>query len=111
MKLVKKDRVARRYWSGCPDRVNPSRADFALACKLAFYSGRNLPQMERLFRQSALASRPKAETRRGNVDYISFTLRRACKAQPEVWQPKQQAESKPAGTPQMCGESSGRDPA
>ena len=98
---VKNDPVAQRYWSGCPDGANPSEADFALASKLAFYTCRDLEQMERLFRQSGLANRPKALTRK---DYISRTLRRACEEQAEVWQ---QAERRvkcprPPGRPR-CG--------
>ncbi len=97
---IKKDPVAQMYWPGCPGGVNPSEADFALACKLAFYCRRNLQQMERLFRQSALAARAKADTRRGDIDYITYTLRRACKKQAEVWQPEERAKSpNPPGRP------------
>lgn len=97
---IKADRGVRRYWSGCPNDVNPSKADFALACKLAFYSGRNLPQMERLFRRSGLATRAKARTRRGSTDYISYTLRRAWQKQEKVWEPGRRAKTgKPPGRP------------
>ena len=97
---IKKDPVAQTYWSGCPDGVNPSEADFALACKLAFYCRRNLQQMERLFRQSALAARAKAVSRRGTMDYISYTLQRACEEQTEIWQPERRAKSlSPPGRP------------
>jgi hypothetical protein len=97
---LKKDPAAGLYWSGYPANINRSEADFALACKLAFYSGRNLQQMERLFRQSALASRPKARTRRGDLDYIGYTLWRAWEKQVEVWKPKRRAKSpNPPGRP------------
>jgi primase-polymerase (primpol)-like protein len=97
---LEKDPVAKKYWNGCPHNVNPSKADFALACKLAFYCRRNLAQMERLFRRSALATRPKAGTRRGNLDYVSHTLQSALSKQAAVWQPKRRARSlNPPGRP------------
>jgi hypothetical protein len=100
--LVMQDPVARRYWSGCPKGVNHSEADFALACKLAFYSGRDLAQMERLFRQSGLASRAKANTRRGGVDYIRYNLQRACEKQAKTWEPVRRKSQRPPGRPR-CG--------
>jgi putative DNA primase/helicase len=88
--LLMKDPIARRYWEGgCPNGTNPSGADFALACKLAFYTRRDLLQMERLFRLSPLAKRPKAQMRR---DYIRRTLERACQSQVTVYKPRRQAK-------------------
>jgi primase-polymerase (primpol)-like protein len=93
--LVMEDRVAARYWRGCPKGVNHSRADWALACKLGKHTGWNLEQMDRLFRQSALAQRPKAETRRGGVDYIRYTLEEACRRQQAVWDPNRGEVNEP----------------
>ena len=95
------EHVAKRYWLGCLDGgVNPSEADWALACKLAFYTGRNLEQMDRLFRQSELGKRPKAKTRRGSVDYARYTLERACRQQKAIWEPKKKVKkSRAPGRP------------
>jgi putative DNA primase/helicase len=38
------------------DGGDPSQADYRLLCHLAFYSGRNAAQMERLFNASPLAN-------------------------------------------------------
>ena len=98
--LVKRDDVAGRYWDGCPTGVNPSRADFALACKLAFYTGGDLNQMERLFKRSGLAKRAKARTRRGSVDYVQYTLRNALLQQTATWKPSKKSKAlRPIGRP------------
>lgn len=101
IKLILQDPAASRYWNGCPVGVNPSQADFALACKLAFYTGKDLEQMNRLFRRSGLFGRAKDHARRRDTDYVQYTLRRACEAQKKVWQPRrnQTAIRKSPGRP------------
>jgi primase-polymerase (primpol)-like protein len=94
--LILQDKVAARYWKGCPEGVNPSDADFALMCKLAFYTRRNLEQMIDLFRQSEIGKRAKTNTLRGGVDYVRYTALRACKQQKAVWTPKSPISLKPS---------------
>jgi primase-polymerase (primpol)-like protein len=93
---IQNDAAARRYWIGCPEGTNPSEADWALACKLAFYTGRNIDQADRIFRQSALANRPKAISRRGQVDYVRRTVQLACEQQRAIWQPMPREKNSPA---------------
>jgi primase-polymerase (primpol)-like protein len=52
-----------------------SRADASLMARLAFYTGRNSEQMERLFSASALGQREKWQYRQ---DYRERTIERAC---------------------------------
>jgi len=58
--------------------ASQSEADLALCCKLAFWSGRNREQMDRLFRQSGLI-RPKWDERHhaNGATYGEETLARA----------------------------------
>jgi putative DNA primase/helicase len=98
--MILNDPVAKGYWDGYPAGANGSEIDWAMAMKLAFYSGNNLPQMDRLFRRSGLFGRPKHFSRRGGEDYVAYTLRRACESQRAVWHPKKAARSKlPMGRP------------
>ena len=46
------DKLYRGEWQG--KYKSQSEADFALCCKLAFWSGRNESQIDRLFRKSGL---------------------------------------------------------
>lgn len=85
--MVMGDKVAARYWMGCPSGTNPSRADWALAAKLAFYTGANVEQMDRLFRRSRLCCRDKDVSARGNTDYVRYTMERAAQAQKAFWRP------------------------
>ena len=87
VKLILKDQSASVYWRACPEGMNPSRADWALARKLAFYCGRNVEQMIRVFRRSGLCNRIKDDSRRGEVDYVTYTCQRAASAQKCVWHP------------------------
>jgi len=99
IELILVDKVACRYWEGCPAGVNPSEADFALALKLAFYTGKRIEQMYRLFKLSGLAKRAKANSRRGTIDYAQYTLQRACSAQNAIWRPRQTANAADAVCP------------
>lgn len=62
-----------------------SRADMALAGYLAFWTGRDAQQMERLFSASALALRPKWRER---ADYRQNTLQRAIENCRDTYAPK-----------------------
>ena len=98
--LLRNDPVARRYFAGGPGEMNPSGADFALGCKLAFYTGGNLRQMYRLFMQSTLAKRAKCRTTRGSVNYVQYTLERCLSRQKVFWQPSGKSKSRmPVGRP------------
>jgi len=87
---VLRDAVARKYFTKGvqPHNKSASEADFALAWKLAFYCRKNISQMHRLFMESALASRAKCRTRRGSIDYVTYTLQKACRMQPSSWEPR-----------------------
>lgn len=64
-----------------------SEADLALCNMLAFWTGRNEAQMDRIFRSSGLM-RDKWETRRGSDTYGNITISKACVACTEVYTPK-----------------------
>ena len=66
-------------WDG--DFASQSEADLALCCKLAFWTGRNREQMDRMFRQSGLM-REKWDTRHhaSGATYGEETLDRALEA-------------------------------
>jgi putative DNA primase/helicase len=85
------DPAACLYWYGCPAGVNDSDADYVLARKLAFYTRRDVEQSVRIFKHSALAKRAKASSLRGEVDYIRYTVQRACSHQKAVWTPRRRA--------------------
>jgi primase-polymerase (primpol)-like protein len=53
-----------------------SRADFYLACKLAYRCYSDIEQMDRIFRQSGLM-RDKWDAPRGNITYGQYTLQKA----------------------------------
>lgn len=64
-----------------------SEADLALCNMLAFWTGRNETQMDRIFRSSGLM-RKKWDTRRGSNTYGNMTISKACAACYEVYEPK-----------------------
>lgn len=64
-----------------------SEADMALCNMLAFWTGRNEAQMDRIFRASGLY-RKKWETKRGGDTYGNITISKACAACTEVYNPK-----------------------
>jgi putative DNA primase/helicase len=101
LRLLQHDAVAWRYFSYGAGKMNPSGADFALGCKLAFYTGGNLRQMYHLFMQSALAKRPKCHTMRGSLDYVQYTLKRCLSRQKVFWQSSMRVSKSrmPAGRP------------
>jgi len=69
-----------------------SEADMSLCCKLAFWSGKNREQMDRLFRQSALM-RPKWDEKHhaDGATYGEETLNKAVEATENVYSPDSDA--------------------
>lgn len=63
-----------------------SEADMALCNQLAFWTGRNEPQMDRIFRTSGLY-RKKWDSRRGSDTYGNITISKACAACAETYEP------------------------
>lgn len=74
-----------RKWPGNGRAFDASSADFALAVRLAFFTGRDVARIERLMQRSALR-RDKWETHPSYL--VEFTIRRACAAQGEVYRGK-----------------------
>lgn len=64
-----------------------SEADLALCNQLAFWTGRNEIQMDRIFRSSGLY-RKKWEEKRGGSTYGAITIGRACANCVDVYTPK-----------------------
>lgn len=65
-----------------------SEADLAFCNQLAFWTGRNAIQMDRIFRASGLY-RKKWDTKRGGDTYGNLTIGKACASCTEVYQPDQ----------------------
>lgn len=63
-----------------------SEADLAFCNQLAFWTGRNEAQMDRIFRSSGLM-RPKWDKKRGAETYGNITIGKACAACTEVYEP------------------------
>lgn len=64
-----------------------SEADLALCNQLAFWTGRNAAQMDRIFRTSGLY-RKKWDTKRGGDTYGNITIGKACASCTEVYEPR-----------------------
>jgi len=92
--------IARMLGSASADRIealfirgdisgyggDDSGADQAFCNYLAFWTGKNKTQMDRIFRQSKLY-RPKWDEKRGRQTYGKGTIDKACKDTTEVYQP------------------------
>ena len=80
------------HWRG--QFKSQSEADYALCRKLAFWSGKDEAQIDRLFRQSKLF-RPKWDTRRSadGATYGEQTVRRACEVTKKCYTRPAQRES------------------
>lgn len=66
-----------RLWAGSTRNYRShSEADLALCCLLAFWTGGDAQQIDRLFRQSGLY-RPKWDTKRGNQTYGELTIEKS----------------------------------
>lgn len=68
-----------------------SEADLALCNHLAFWTGRNAGQMDRIFRSSGLM-RPKWDQKRGTDTYGNITVTRACANCIECYEPKKYSD-------------------
>ena len=75
------DALAASYPSGSVDEYDHSAADAALMTHLAFWTGKDCPRMDRLFRRSALM-RAKYEDR---PNYQHRTITKACSWTTEVY--------------------------
>ena len=64
-----------------------SEADLAFANQLAFWTGRNEAQMDRIFRSSGLM-RKKWDQKRGGDTYGNMTISKACANCTEVYEPR-----------------------
>ena len=75
-------------WQGNWDYkyTSPSEADLALCNMLAFWTGRNAEQMDRLFRKSGLM-REKWDEKRGSLTYGEITIDRAIKGCNVIYEP------------------------
>jgi hypothetical protein len=74
---------------------NNSSADQALCNDLAFWTGKDREQMDRIFRQSKLM-RPKWDKMRGRQTYGQMTINRACTDTCEVYTPTQPGKNEAA---------------
>ena len=75
------DVLSKVYLSDDSDDFDASKADMALMCLLAYWTGKDIPRMDRLFRRSALL-RDKYEAR---ADYRKWTLEKACMLTKKVY--------------------------
>ena len=73
------------HWQGLYS--SQSEADLALCNQLAFWTGRDETQMDRLFRMSGLM-RPKWNERRANSTYGAMTIAKACANCVNIYQPR-----------------------
>lgn len=76
-------------YSGNWQGVYPSQseADLALCVQLAFWTGRNEEQMDRIFRTSGLMRR-KWDSKRAGTTYGAVTIGKACASCHEVYEPQ-----------------------
>ena len=72
-------------WQGV--YASQSEADLALCNQLAFWTGRNEAQMDRIFRTSGLM-RSKWDSKRSGTTYGAITIGRACANCREVYEPQ-----------------------
>jgi putative DNA primase/helicase len=92
----------KRLWDGDTSEYggDDSRADLALCCNLAFWTGKDPERIESLFNQSKLADRDKWRKRE---DYRRRTISNAIDNTPDVWTPT-------VGHVQATGENGWPDP-
>lgn len=72
-------------WQGM--YTSQSEADLALCNQLAFWTQKNYEQIDRIFRNSGLM-RAKWDSKRGDSTYGEMTIRKACAACIDVYEPK-----------------------
>src|SRR5712691_2238434 len=76
-------------WNGeTPGYLSPSEAELALCTLLAFWTGKDIERMDRLFRESGLY-REKWDERHGRDTYGTLTLARAIEGCTQVYAPAQ----------------------
>ena len=76
-----------RLWSGdTTDYQSQSEADMALCNALAFWTGRDVARMDRLFRQSGLM-REKWDRKQSGSTYGAITIQNAVRSCREVYEP------------------------
>lgn len=77
----------KKLWAGdwIGDYPSQSEADSALCCHLAYWFGRDLERMDRVFRQSQLM-REKWDSRRGDSTYGAECIANACVTVTETYQ-------------------------
>lgn len=68
-----------------------SEADLAFCNQLAFWTGRNATQMDRIFRSSGLM-RAKWDKKRGSDTYGNITIGKACSSCIDVYDPQQYSD-------------------
>lgn len=84
LNIAMRDDVFRTLWNGgISSYPSPSEADLALCNKLAFYCGKDIDMMDRLFRDSALYRSDKWE----REDYRTATLNEAIAGTATVYDP------------------------
>jgi len=110
---LRRNAVGCKYFERGAGAMKPHRADFALACKLAFYTNGGYDQMRRIFLKSSLVREKTFETRRDS-DYLEITLQRAIAAQKGIgayWIRSSSTSEKggPRGRPLSASTNSVRD--
>ena len=92
------DEQFKRLWEGdisaCKGDGSHSAADFALCCKLAFWTGRDAGRIDTLFRQSGLY-RPKWDKKHGGATYGQITIMNAVTSCNDTYLPKHQRTETP----------------
>lgn len=83
---IHRDSVARSLFSGQRTHTDRSSDDFALCCKLAFYTSHHWDQAIRLFMQSGLFGDKLTTWSGGN--YLTNTMKRAFGSTPGNWTDK-----------------------
>jgi hypothetical protein len=76
-----------------------SSADMALCSHLAFWTGHNAPQMERIWQRSPLGQRKKTQTRR---DYRERTIKAVIRGSTEIYKPSEAKIIEQHPTPSFC---------
>ncbi|MFB6254893.1 MAG: hypothetical protein ABEI06_09810 [Halobacteriaceae archaeon] len=88
-------------WAGKTSRYKShSEADMALCTLLAFWTGNDHAQIDRLFRKSGLM-RQKWDAKRGDKTYGELTIDKAIRLNNETYTPRKKEEATPAPEPTL----------
>lgn len=89
LRRARKNPKFKQLWDGDTSEYggDDSRADSALCCHLAYWTGKDPERIERLFNHSKLADRDKWQKRE---DYRQRTIASAIEVTPKVWTPAAQ---------------------